>query len=82
MHASSSHQSPTTTDLAVYGTYAPHLRYRQERIQQDAVIANLSHIHRAPSRFDVLRERVGMTLIAWGTRLEGRCQPGSPAPAR
>ncbi|HWK80059.1 MAG TPA: hypothetical protein VNP95_04795 [Thermomicrobiales bacterium] len=74
-------QATVTSDLCVYGAYAPHLRYRQERIAQAAIITNISRPGRSPSRLETIRERVGMALIAWGTRLEGQhpCPPASVA---
>lgn len=75
------HQAAIATDLSVYGAYAPHFRYRQERIAKAAIIANISRPHPSPSRLDAVRERIGMALIAWGTRLEGHrpCPPASVA---
>lgn len=74
-------QAAITHDLAIYGAYAPHFRYRQERIAQAAIIANISQPDRS-SRIDAVRERVGLALIAWGTRLEGGrgVPPGASAP--
>ena len=75
------HQASVAQDLSVYGAYAPHFRYRQERIAAASVIANLNDPGPSPSPMRLMRERIGMALIAWGTRIElGRADTRS-APA-
>ncbi|MGB3329523.1 MAG: hypothetical protein WBA46_11245 [Thermomicrobiales bacterium] len=76
-----------TTDLTVYGTYAPHFRYRQDRIAEALRIAALARNDDSPqdpgssSPFASMRERIGIALITWGTRLEGTRPATSPKPA-
>ncbi|MGC4107315.1 MAG: hypothetical protein QM753_13410 [Thermomicrobiales bacterium] len=80
-HHRADRQSVVSSDLSVYGAYAPHFRYRQERIAHAAVIANLNRTAASQSWIETLRERIGLALIAWGTRLEGHQCSCAPTPA-
>ncbi|MGC4192509.1 MAG: hypothetical protein QM589_15285 [Thermomicrobiales bacterium] len=80
------HYAAVSTDLSVYGPYAPHFRYRQECIAHaTAIIAMTSPATGEGSTgLSTIRERIGMALIAWGIRLRDGHAPvaSSPAPAR
>lgn len=75
-------QTTIATDLSVYGAYAPHFRYRQEQIARAAILVNHRDGGEPEPAFHTLRERLGLALIAWGTRLEGRQPLPMAAPTR
>jgi hypothetical protein len=71
------------TDLVMYGTHAPHLRYRQERLRALLETASESQtgLDAQSAPHLRVRERIGSRLIAWGKRLEGCPNPTVAHPA-
>ncbi len=63
--------SITMRDFATYGIYTGEIKYRQEKHMQRLAIAEL----RSKVPTSGLRDRIGATLIQWGTRLEGKPAP-------